>query len=228
MPEMIAEIEGERHCYFVASQSEPGIQFRVDLTELGGNGWCGCWDFEFRRHPALVAGTEMGEETRCKHIRRVRDTLMDGYLAGQVEPAPSSRFKSQVRFRFIKSMSDSQKIRMAEYLKIKAIFLRLNPRCAVNTGKAADDVHHLRGRAGSLLADTRYWLPVSRSAHVWIDANRDEARAKGWLCEKGDWLRADEDETLTCACGVDHPASRSFRVGVDLICPACAVLRARK
>lgn len=218
----IAEIEGEAYCYLVQSQSEPEIAFRVELTSLEANGWCGCWDFEFRRHPALTEGTEMGEETRCKHIRRIRDVLMDAHLRGHLKVETPTRFKAPGRFRFIKAISQQRQVEMIEYLKLKAIFLRVNPACAVKPGREADDVHHLRGRSGSLLRDTRYWLPVSRAAHVWIDANRAEARAKGWLCEKGDWLRVDEDEQMTCACGAEFTASRSFMVGGDFFCPQCA------
>lgn len=53
--------------------------------------------------------------------------------------------------------------------------------------KRTEDVHHTRGRAGELLLDERFWLAVSRMGHDWIQKNPDKARAKGWLCERGQW-----------------------------------------
>jgi hypothetical protein len=47
------------------------------------------------------------------------------------------------------------------------------------------EVHHRRGRAGSLLLDMRHWLAVSRIGHRWIHSHPTEARARGWLCEVG-------------------------------------------
>ena len=59
--------------------------------------------------------------------------------------------------------------------------------CAVFPTRRATDVHHIRGRIGQLLFDQKYWLPVSREGHIWIDNNIEEARAKGWIAAKGDW-----------------------------------------
>jgi len=50
-----------------------------------------------------------------------------------------------------------------------------------------DDAHHSRGRAGSLLMDKRFWIPVCRRAHAWIQDHPQEARALGLLCEPGEW-----------------------------------------
>lgn len=52
---------------------------------------------------------------------------------------------------------------------------------------ACTDVHHSRGRAGSLLIDERFWIPVCRRAHNWIQANPERARALGLLCQPGEW-----------------------------------------
>lgn len=46
-------------------------------------------------------------------------------------------------------------------------------------------IHHKRGRRRSLLLDQRHWLPVSAAGHAWIEAHPNEARTRGWLCEKG-------------------------------------------
>lgn len=79
-----------------------------------------------------------------------------------------------------------------QYIKAKRRFLA-GKRCAVWPWKKAVDVHHVRGRAGNLLTDERFWLAVSRQAHERIHAHPAWARVRGWLAEKGDWNRAPDD-----------------------------------
>lgn len=50
-----------------------------------------------------------------------------------------------------------------------------------------NEVHHKRGRRGSLLTDERFWMPVSKQGHRFIHEHPDEARKHGWLCEVGQW-----------------------------------------
>lgn len=64
----------------------------------------------------------------------------------------------------------------------------IGKRCAFpGCGKRHIDCHHTRGRAGSLLMDERFWLPICRRHHLWIDLNPTEARELGLLCAKGNW-----------------------------------------
>jgi hypothetical protein len=74
-----------------------------------------------------------------------------------------------------------------EYTNLKRAFLKSHPECAVFKAMRSEDIHHLRGRAGSLLLDTSLWLAVSRRGHDWIHANPEAARRRGLLCEKGLW-----------------------------------------
>jgi hypothetical protein len=50
-----------------------------------------------------------------------------------------------------------------------------------------NEVHHTRGRAGSLLMDQRFWIPLSKAGHRWVHENMAEARAREWICEAGLW-----------------------------------------
>lgn len=69
-------------------------------------------------------------------------------------------------------------------------------RCALFPSRKATQCHHMRGRLGPLLLDKRFWIPVSAEAHRWIDANREDARAKGLLAKAGEWhVWPDDDET---------------------------------
>jgi len=84
---------------------------------------------------------------------------------------------------------------MAYYNEIKAIFLSAHPTCEVHDAHThpATQVHHSRGRAGTLLLDVRYWKAVCSGAHEWIGAQPQDARRTGFLCAKGDWNRAPQD-----------------------------------
>ena len=52
-----------------------------------------------------------------------------------------------------------------------------------------NEVHHTRGRAGSLLLDERYWLALSKQGHRFVHEHPEVARENGWLCAAGDWGR---------------------------------------
>ena len=89
----------------------------------------------------------------------------------------------------IPKMSKKRKRENAIYLDLRLIFLHKHPWCAVFPDKRSKDIHHIRGRAGTLFLDTRYWLAVSREGHHYIDNHPEESRSKGWLCQRGDWGR---------------------------------------
>lgn len=55
------------------------------------------------------------------------------------------------------------------------------------------ELHHQRGRNGTLLIDQRFWLVVTSEIHRKIHDNPEWARREGWLCAKGDWNRAPQD-----------------------------------
>lgn len=54
-----------------------------------------------------------------------------------------------------------------------------NQKCPV-TGKQTNQVHHKKGRIGSLLLDQRYWLAVSDEGHREIELNPDWAKEMGY------------------------------------------------
>jgi hypothetical protein len=98
--------------------------------------------------------------------------------------------------RRIKPISDRQKERLKEYQSTKKKWWKVIEGCWCPVMQTifgrkvkVQDVHHRRGRVGSLLCDTRYWMAVSRSGHRWIEENMDEARKHGWLANRGDWGR---------------------------------------
>lgn len=96
-----------------------------------------------------------------------------------------------IRRKPIRRVSTAMAKKLREYAKKRKAFLD-GKRCAVFPHLEATEIHHVRGRLGPLLLDERHWLAVSRAGHLWIDAFRDEARAKGWLAQRGDWHRTDD------------------------------------
>lgn len=86
----------------------------------------------------------------------------------------------------IKKQSDKRKMQNDLYLIIRKKFLAKKEICPValrvfNKKIEATEIHHKKGRVGSLLNDTSFWLAVSREGHTWIDNNPDEARKLGFL-----------------------------------------------
>lgn len=73
------------------------------------------------------------------------------------------------------------------YMKLRRDFLRSNPKCAVFGVESSQDIHHRAGRAGTLLVDIRFWLPVSRCAHDFIHADIKRAQRRGWIVSAGQW-----------------------------------------
>lgn len=102
----------------------------------------------------------------------------------------------------IKIRSKVMRGKMAYYNIRKRVFLEARPQCeachrladAITSSypirKAphpAADIHHIRGRAGKLLLDERYWIGVCRNAHNLIHANQEIARKAGLLAQRGEW-----------------------------------------
>lgn len=92
----------------------------------------------------------------------------------------------------MKRVSDKRRIQNSTYscLKVKWRSLPENQyclaRCALKKKlKSAEPYpHHIRGRDGAMLTDTRFWLPICRPCHDWIEEHREEAWNLGWLASR--------------------------------------------
>ncbi len=74
------------------------------------------------------------------------------------------------------------------------------------------DCHHTRGRAGALLRDQRFWVPLCRRHHNWVAENPARARDIGLLCQAGLWNTPERnDQTRTK--GNEHGGNNEHRVG---------------
>lgn len=87
--------------------------------------------------------------------------------------------KEQKPKKAISKVSDKMKDLLALYMKLKGPWIK-GKKCKVKKCKSdAEDVHHARGRTGSLLLDTQWWLPVCRTCHRRIT---DDSK---WAIENG-------------------------------------------
>src|SRR5205814_7835687 len=75
--DVVTPLEREMLRFRVASRSESGTAYIVDLAAFGCNGRCECDDFKFRKEPKLWAGAHPSDALRCRHIRLARDYLLD-------------------------------------------------------------------------------------------------------------------------------------------------------
>lgn len=88
----------------------------------------------------------------------------------------------------IASRSARMEERLAIYWARAKAFLAVHPLCEFPDCRCKSrDVHHVRGRVGSLLLDERFWKAMCRQHHDWINRNPDAARELGLLAQPGEW-----------------------------------------
>lgn len=168
---------------FLVSSEDGGMrthqaQYLVDLSARGGNGQCDCPHFRCRIAPVIAEGGTF----RCKHIQAAREFLTDAIIADL-----SKRDKEEDE----KNLASG-----SPYAVARTKFLMENHRCracnripaGARPPRVSCDVHHSRGRLGSLLMDARFWIPVCRICHNWIHANPAAAREAGLL---GPWHKTE-------------------------------------
>lgn len=119
-----------------------------------------------------------------------------------------TRSKKRLKRGPLKTTSNKHALRLREYKELRALFLKKHPTCALfaytfqNRRLAIDapeatDIHHAKGRAGTLLNDTRYWIPLTRTAHREIELNPAWAMRHGFTFHKGKTLH-DAEHAAKC------------------------------
>ena len=74
-----------RGLYECSSQSNAKTTYHLDILANGGLGECDCWDFMSRRWPRWKSVRQPYDSFRCKHIRRVRNFVLDAILKPHVD-----------------------------------------------------------------------------------------------------------------------------------------------
>lgn len=81
----------------------------------------------------------------------------------------------------IKKVSEKRSVENLKYIAQRIVFLGKpeNKICPI-TKKPTTDIHHKKGRIGSLLLDERYWVALSREGHKYVEENPDWAKEHGY------------------------------------------------
>ena len=127
-----------------------------------------------------------------RYVKKTKPALWNTFGLGKaqihrqtLETRPA---KPQARQRAVRRRSKRMTSIMAQYRKQKGVFLATHPWCQVyGKPNLATQIHHSRGRSGTLLLDERFWLAVCPSAHDFIHRDPAAARANGYLCALGEW-----------------------------------------
>jgi len=177
----VQEVPNEPFQYRVKSDTTDEW-YVVDLIALGTTGQCNCMHYLARIAPKVAQGLR-GRAAHCKHIARAREACLDMLLP-----------KVANAMGIYEPEFEPEPVATTEYAKARNEFLGKHRKCAVYPQLPATELHHGRGRLGTLLMDENYWIPVSRLGHNFIDANRDKARTMTWqgrplLAARGDWNR---------------------------------------
>jgi len=101
---------------------------------------------------------------------------------------PLKRKTPMKRGGFMRQVSKKRAKQNRDYTPARADFLRSYPICPV-TGTRATEIHHTAHREGEWLLLQRYWVGVSRDAHLFIESHKDWARSVGLIVRvSGDFL----------------------------------------
>lgn len=81
----------------------------------------------------------------------------------------------------IPKFSDKRKVENLKYLAQRIVFLgkKENQICPI-TKTPTTDVHHKKGRTGSLYLDETYWVALSREGHKFVEENPEWAKENGY------------------------------------------------
>lgn len=93
------------------------------------------------------------------------------------------------RKRWVTRQSKRREKEARIYQRKRRQFLKCHMRCQCCKDNKSEDVHHIRGRAGTLFLDARFWLAVCRPCHD--DIHNPKLRAEmiesEWLAGPGEW-----------------------------------------
>lgn len=134
---------------------------------------------------------------------KTKPALWTQTRAGRIARASEAKRRAVEKFKSwastprkrIAPMSKRQRGRTAEYLELRAVWLKLEyPRVCEGceplfhrTPRLATDVHHKFGRAGKLLLDTAGFVALCAECHRHVHDNPNAARAVNLLCQPGEW-----------------------------------------
>ena len=99
--------------------------------------------------------------------KKLQEEIRSGTTVKTVKPIPK--------------VSDKRKVENLKYLAQRIIFLgkKENQICPI-TKQPTTDVHHKKGRTGTLYLDENYWVALSREGHKFVEENPIWAKENGY------------------------------------------------
>lgn len=87
----------------------------------------------------------------------------------------------QTKKYVIPKVSEKRKVENLKYSVLRIEFLgkKENQVCPI-TKQPTTDIHHKRGRVGSLFLDTKHWVALSREGHKFVEENPLWAKENGF------------------------------------------------
>jgi len=81
----------------------------------------------------------------------------------------------------IPKVSKKRQVEQLQYQVLRTEFLSKpeNKICPI-TKQPTTDIHHKKGRVGSLFLDTRYWVALSREGHEFVEKHPEWAKQNGY------------------------------------------------
>jgi hypothetical protein len=132
-----------------------------------------------KRTPIKVKTHANCRYSECeKEFKKFKST--DKYCSSSCELLDKG-FKEKKKPKPIPNVSDKRKIDNLKYSALRIEFLgkKENRICPI-TKKPTTDIHHKKGRIGSLLLDTRFWIALSREGHRFVEENPIWAKENGY------------------------------------------------
>lgn len=83
----------------------------------------------------------------------------------------------------MRKVSKKQSANLRQYKKVRESYLESNTNCEAKLNGCtyeSTEIHHKKGRIGSLLQNDSYFLAVYRNCHHYIELNTIEAKEKGF------------------------------------------------
>ena len=100
------------------------------------------------------------------------------------DPKPEPRKKKEKKP--IKKTSKSRQADQRLYEIVRERYLNNNPICEVCGTTHSDQIHHKKGKIGSLLYNERYFLAVCFPCHRHIEDNPEFAKREGYSLNRLD------------------------------------------
>ncbi len=109
-------------------------------------------------------------EKHCENCKEAEREYQSGKMAKTTAPKKP-----------LNKISDKRKIDNLKYLAQRIVFLgkKENQICPI-TKTPTTDVHHKKGRVGSLYLDETHWVALSREGHKFVEEHPEWSKENGY------------------------------------------------